>query len=62
MKNNLSTKLMLLGIAFIAFFSYAQYYMNGADSVISNIIIIIGVFFPIVGLILCIAGFFVKDK
>lgn len=55
-------KLLLLGISFILFFVYADSFMNtGAPNAATNLIIGIGAFSPIVGMILCIWGFFKKD-
>ncbi len=63
MKNNIDIKLLLFGIALIAFFPYAWCLMeNGEPDFFSNIIITIGLFSPIIGLIFCIVGLFMKNK
>lgn len=64
MKNNLGIKLQLLGIGLIAFFPYSQAFSDtqGIASVYASIVIVIGVASPMIGLILCIAGLFYKEK
>lgn len=64
LKNNLGIKLQLLGIGLIAFFPYSQAFTDtqGIASVYACIVTVIGVASPIIGLILCIAGLFYKEK
>lgn len=62
---NLGIKLQLLGIGLIVFFPYAQAFSDsneGTANLFEIIITVIGVLAPIIGLILCIAGLFHKDK
>lgn len=63
MKNYLDIKLLLFGIALIAFFPYAWCLMeSGEPDFFSSIFIAIGLFSPIIGLIFCIVGLFMKNK
>lgn len=64
MKNNFGIKLQLLGIGLISFFPYSQAFPDaqGLASIYACIVIVIGVVSPLIGLILCIAGLFYKDK
>lgn len=54
-------KLLLFGIALIAFSQYAALLMDGDQTVFSSIIAGFGAFSPLIGLAFCIAGLFVKD-
>ncbi len=63
MKNYINIKLLLFGIALIAFFPYAWCLMeSGEPDFFSSIFIAIGLFSPIIGLIFCIMGLFMKNK
>ncbi|MDE6412587.1 MAG: hypothetical protein K2K42_01630 [Eubacterium sp.] len=62
MKKHFGIKLSLLGIGLIAFFPYAERFMDTNQDVFGNIIAGFGAFSPLIGLALCIAGLFVKDK
>ncbi|MGN0535650.1 MAG: hypothetical protein ACI4IR_06605 [Eubacterium sp.] len=64
MKKNMGIKLQLLGIALIAFVNYAITFSGSSSTtnIFADIILSIGAFSPLVGLILCIVGFFFKDN
>lgn len=62
MRNNISIKLMLLGIALIAFFPYAQSFMQSNQDFFGSLIAGFGAFSPLIGLILCIIGMFSNNK
>ena len=62
MKKYFGIKLSLLGIGLIAFFPYAESFMNVSDQTFfGSVIAGFGAFSPLIGLILCISGIFVKD-
>ena len=62
MIKNTNIKLMLFGIALIVFFPYSERFMDTNQDLFGNIIAGFGAFSPLIGLALCIAGLFVKDK
>lgn len=63
MRKNLGIKIMLFGIALIAYFPYAQAAMNDPDpGIFVSILIVIGTFSPIIGLVLCIIGLLYKKN
>lgn len=62
MKKHFGIKLLLLGIALITFFPYAERFMDIDQSIIEGIIAAFGAYSPLIGLVLCVAGLFVKDK
>ncbi|GEM_PF-5661257 len=65
MKNNHSIKLMLLGIGFMMFSFYANSIMSMQNvhmGIFESIISVMGAFLPLLGLILCIIGFFHKGS
>lgn len=66
MKNNISIKLMLLGIGFMTFFIYANAINNNLQNtspgIYESVISVLGAFLPPIGLVLCIIGFFIKEK
>lgn len=64
MKKNIDIKLILFGIALIAFFPYSQSFQNENEAVsfFSTIILTIGSFSPLIGIALCIIGLFIKEK
>lgn len=61
MNKNFGIKLQLLGIGLIAFIPFTLSIQNG-DDLFSRVMTSIGVFTPFIGLILCIAGLFYKEK
>lgn len=58
--NNLSVKLMLLGISFMVFSTYSNNVNGGGESIFEGIIAVLGAFLPIIGLIICIIAMFIK--
>lgn len=64
MKKNLGIKFILFGIALILFFFYAQSWQNTGEtaSFFATIILTIGSFSPLVGIVLCVIGLFFKEK
>lgn len=61
MRKYMGIKLLLFGIALIAFFPLAWSLMDGDQTGLSSLILGFGTFSPLIGLAFCIAGLFVKD-
>ncbi len=61
MSKNLGIKLQLLGIGLLVYAVFALGFSGGEDFA-SRVILFIGIFAPFIGIILCIAGLFHKDK
>lgn len=57
-------KFILYGISLILFFFYAQSFQNTGEtaSFFETIILTIGSFSPLVGIVLCAIGLFIKEK
>lgn len=62
MKRIPSIKWMLLGIAFILLFPMGDSLSGAHHTVVSAVLCAAGIFGPIIGLPLCIYGFFKKDE
>lgn len=64
MKKNIGIKLILFGIALILFFFYSQSWQNTGEtaSFFETIILTLGSFSPLIGIVLCTIGLFIKEK
>lgn len=62
MKRTKNIKLMLLGIAFITYGAYSMQFMPYNNDYFAGMTLFIGSVTPIIGMLICIIGYFFKDK